>query len=247
MTLVESNEILLAGSRLGYQICVFAATLLGGWLIRRDSAVWPVPPGQRWRIMLVALSGALIGCALPAYVAGGIVEEMAWGDLLGPKTVLGGILGAFLCVALFKRLTSNHADTSDAFARGTIAMMAVGRIGCILQHCCYGKPSSWGIDLGDGLRRLPVQYMEALGLWLIFGLIAFLHQCNVFRGRRLFIVFALYGALRFGMEFGREQIAVVVLGLGFYQWLSLMVMLTGILQLAKRTRRPYHSRNLAND
>jgi len=237
----HSNEILTAGSRLGYQVCVIAAALIGGWLIRRDSAAWPVTPQQRWSIMIAAFIGAMIGCAIPAYYAGGIVENMALSVPIGPKTVLGGVLGAFLLVALFKRLTRNRADTSDAFARGAVAMMAVGRIGCILQHCCYGKPADWGTNFGDGILRVPVQYLEAFGLFGIFILIELLHRRNLWQGRRLFVFFALYGALRFGLEFWREQIAAVYLGVGFYQWLALTVMLVGLVQIAKRTFRPYQS------
>ncbi|NVO00072.1 MAG: prolipoprotein diacylglyceryl transferase, partial [Geobacteraceae bacterium] len=237
----HSYEILSAGSRLGYQVCVIAAALVGGWVIRRDSEAWDLPQRQRWSIMIAAFAGAMIGCAIPAYYAGGLVEDMAWSVPIGPKTVLGGVLGAFLLVALFKRLTKNHADTSDAFARGTIAMMAIGRIGCIMQHCCYGTPASWGIDLGDGIRRVPVQYFEAIGLFAIVALIMHLHRRNLYPGRRLFIIFSIYGALRFGLEFQREQIASVFLGIGFYQWLALTVMVVGIAQIAKRTFYPYHS------
>lgn len=233
----DVDLILSSGSRLGYQFCVSAAALLGGLLIRRDSMEWELAPRQRWSVLMVALLGALAGCAVPAYFAGGIVEEAAWAVAIAPKTVLGGVLGSFLLVALFKRLTRNRADTSDAFARGAVAMMAVGRIGCVFQHCCYGKPARWGIDLGDGVQRLPVQYLETLGLFAIFLLVHELHRRDLWRGRRLFIVFALYGALRFGMEFLREQIALVYFGIGFYQWLALVVMLVGVFQIAKRSRR----------
>jgi phosphatidylglycerol:prolipoprotein diacylglycerol transferase len=242
ITSQQSNAILLAGSRVGYQTCVIVASLLGGVLIRKDSMQWSVSPWQRGWIMLAAFAGAMLGCAIPAYYAGGLVGNMAGSALPGPKTVLGGILGAFLFVSLFKRVTRNHADTSDAFARGAIAMMAVGRIGCILQHCCYGKPAVWGMDFGDGVPRVPVQYMEALGLFAIFGLIWVLHLRNVWQGRRLFIIFTLYGALRFGLEFWREQVATVYGGIGFYQWLALVVMLVGMLQLTKRTYFLLHPR-----
>jgi len=86
---------------------------------------------------------------------------------------------------------------------------------------------------------VPVQYFEALGLFGIFLVIQQLHRRNLWRGRRLFVVFALYGALRFGLEFWREQIADAYGGLGFYQWLALTVMLVGVLQCAKRSWRPY--------
>ena len=229
----------MAGSRLGYQICVIAAALIGGYLIRCDSEGWAVSVQQRWSIMMVALAGALIGCAIPAYYAGGLVEELAWAVPMAPKTVLGGVLGSFVLVSIFKRLTRNHTDTSDAFARGASAMMAVGRIGCILQHCCYGKPADWGLDFGDGIPRVPVQYLEAAGLITIFALMQQLHRRDLWHGRRLFVLFALYGALRFALEFWREQIAGTFLGFGFYQWLALSVMLIGMLQIAKRTYRPY--------
>lgn len=233
----QSNEILLAGSRFGYQLCVMAAALLGGWLIRRDAAAWQLPPRQRWSILLAAFAGAMVGCAIPAYVAGGLVEKMAWSALVGPKTVLGGVLGAFVLVALFKRLSGNGADTSDAFARGTIAMMAIGRIGCILQHCCYGRAADWGMDFGDGVRRIPVQYLEAAILFTLFGLMEWLHRRDRWRGRRLFALFILYGGARFLLEFWREPIAATLLGLGFYQWLALTVLTVGIVQCAKRSVR----------
>ncbi|MEI6210642.1 MAG: prolipoprotein diacylglyceryl transferase family protein [bacterium] len=235
------NEILATGSRRGYQCCVVVAGLVGGWLIRQDSAAWAVSVRQRWSIMLVALGGALLGCALPAFFAGGMVEAQAWSGLVGPKTVLGGLLGSFLLVALFKRVTHNHLDTSDAFARGTVAILMIGRVGCVLQHCCYGRPSPWGLAVGAGPPRIPVQAMEALGLCGLLLLLQHLHLRARCRGRQLFVVFALYGALRFALEFWREPVAARYLGLGFYQWLALLLCLVGLAQIVIRTLQPNYS------
>lgn len=54
----------------------------------------------------------------------------------------------------------------DASAPGLLAGMAVGRVGCFLGGCCTGRPtaSRWGIwstDRRVGVRRIPVQLLEA--------------------------------------------------------------------------------------
>lgn len=237
MTVEQHITIISAGSRVAYQLCVVAAMLVGGWLIRRDARQWKLPIVQYWAIILVALSGALIGCTIPAFVAGGFVEEAAWTLPVTPKTIMGGVLFSFLAVAAFKQLLGNHYDTSDAFARGAILMMAIGRIGCIFQHCCYGKAAAWGFDFGDGIRRIPVQYMEAMGLFLIAYAIHYLHIHKLLPGRRLFLVFIAYGVLRFCMEFLREPIAGEFLGLGFYHWLAALIFFVGLFQFIKRSAR----------
>jgi phosphatidylglycerol:prolipoprotein diacylglycerol transferase len=40
--------------------------------------------------------------------------------------------------------------------------VAIGRIGCFLRGCCYGKPTSlpWGINFGDGILRIQLKYMS---------------------------------------------------------------------------------------
>ena len=42
--------------------------------------------------------------------------------------------------------------------------MTVGRVGCLLSGCCFGKPTTlpWGIDFGDGIARHPTQISELL-------------------------------------------------------------------------------------
>ena len=233
--LIHHHEILSAGSRLAYQLFVIIAMLVGGWFIRKDSASWQVASTQRWIILGIAFIGALTGSALPAFFSGGLVEDLAWTMPITPKTVMGGILTSFFFVVIYKRIAQIDFDTSDGFARGAIAMMAIGRIGCIFQHCCYGKEASWGLDFGDGLARIPVQYFEAIGLFGIFYFIQHLHEKNLFAGRRLFIVFALYGLMRFILEFGRAQVADSYFGIGFYQWIALLILFTGLWQIFHRT------------
>lgn len=237
----QYEAIIHSGSHVAYSAMVFLGMVLGGALIRHDSATWNITAVQRYSVLAVSLIGALIGCALPAYIAGDVIEKIALVSIISPKTILGGILGSFFAVAFYKKLTGLDYDTSDAFARGGCLMMAIGRIGCILQHCCFGiaVPPSYGIDFGDGVPRLPTQAIEAACLFGLFFYLNALHKQNKYPHKRLFILFVAYGVIRFMMEFLREQIAATYFGIGFYQYLALVVFAVGIFQILKRNRLTY--------
>jgi prolipoprotein diacylglyceryltransferase len=233
------NAILHSGNRSLYQLAVLSSMIVGGALIRYDSRNWPLSTPVRYTIITAAAIGSLVGCAIPAFFAGGYVGASASDYLLSPKTVLGGILCSFFAVALVKRILHVSYDTSDAFARGGCLMMAIGRLGCVAQHCCFGVPteSSLGVRLGDGVSRFPVQAIEASLMFLLFAGLHVCHRMNYFQNRRLFILFASYGFLRYWLEFLRENIASEWLGIGFYQWIALSLFVVGVYQIVVRTKR----------
>jgi prolipoprotein diacylglyceryltransferase len=231
-------QILRAGHPLVYTAFVGVAAVVGGALIRHDARVWRLGLIQRVGVLAAAFVGGLVGSALPAFVSGGLMQQQAERYLIGPKTILGGLLFSFLAVALFKKALGITAETSDAFARGACLMMAIGRLGCHAAHCCIGvaSESPFAQDFGDGVRRLPIQLVEAAILWTLFAGLCVLHQQRRFPDRRLFVFFAVYGTCRFILEFFRESVADRPAGLGFYQWLALLVAFVGVWQVAKRTR-----------
>src|SRR5437763_1011377 len=83
-------------------------------------------------------------------------------------------------VALFKRLAGIRYDTGDAIVRGTCLMMAVGRLGCIAAHCCFGIVVPWGVDCGDGRPRVPVQALEVAALFALLLVMNHLHRHDRF-------------------------------------------------------------------
>jgi phosphatidylglycerol:prolipoprotein diacylglycerol transferase len=238
MTDLEAHDLILAaGTAWIYMAAVAVAAIAGGVFVRHDSRDWPLPARARYQVLGVAALGSLVGCAIPAFFAGGTIGAVTSASLVAPKTILGGLLLGFLAVAGFKRLTRNTADTSDAFARGAILMMLIGRVGCMAQHCCYGDATTraWGMDFGDGIARVPVQYLEATGLLVLALGVQWLRATDRMRGRRLFLVFAAYGLMRSGLEELRAPIAEPWLGIGFYQWLALSLLGIGLYQVWKRS------------
>ena len=60
----------------------------------------------------------------------GVVEQWAYGN----RSVLGGLVGAWLGVHVAKRLVGYRLRTGDLFAPAVAMGMAVGRVGCLLTE-----------------------------------------------------------------------------------------------------------------
>jgi prolipoprotein diacylglyceryltransferase len=68
--------------------------------------------------------------------------------LYGNRSILSGLVGAYVGVLLAKKLTGYTQRTGDLFAPAVAAGMAVGRVGCLLTEL-PGTPTHlpWGIEL----------------------------------------------------------------------------------------------------
>lgn len=253
--MTDIAAILADGNAIGHRVCVLAAGLIGGWFIARDARAWPLSPLIRINLLLVTALGGMLGSALPGLFAGGAVggavqalaesqadSLVSFGTvaLLGPKSVIGGLLGGYVAIVLFKRLTRVDHDTSDAFARGMCLLMAVGRLGCVFQHCCFGcavptgTPPWYSVQQGDGVLRHPTQLLELVIQAAIVVVVFVLHARGALPHRRLFLVFLLYGSARFALEFLREPLGATWLGINLWQYLGLLMATIGAWQLVRR-------------
>ena len=88
---------------------------------------------------------------------------------------------------------------------------AIGRIGCFLAGCCYGKPTNlpWGVTfklsqiVEPNLRNVPlhpVQLYESFLLVILFLILYKVYKRINFDGKILCVYFMLYAIIRFTME-----------------------------------------------
>ena len=77
------------------------------------------------------------------------VLNIAQGGLVIFGAILGGTLGALIFMLRYKMPV---LQTFDALAPGVMLGIAIGRIGCLLNGCCFGSVSdvSWGIVFPAG-------------------------------------------------------------------------------------------------
>jgi phosphatidylglycerol:prolipoprotein diacylglycerol transferase len=136
-------------------------------------------------------------------------------------TIYGAILGATLAVWVYSRVSRfQFGYFADAVAPGIILAQAVGRVGCLLNGCCYGLPTSlpWGVVYTDpdsigynasflllpGTGLHPTQLYEIIYNLLVFGILVSLRRRLKPDGSLFLVYISLYSLWRFGIDFIRD-------------------------------------------
>jgi len=143
----------------------------------------------------------------------------------------GGFLGGTLAGVWFARRKKLSLRPLLDLAAPYIALgQSIGRIGCFLNGCCYGKPVAWGIYYPVHQARLyPTQLFECAGLFIIF-LILKKAQAKPHQAGFIFVFYLWLAAIeRFVVEFYRADHVTYWLGLSLAQYVALSVLVTGLI------------------
>lgn len=166
--------------------------------------------------VLAAVVGGVLGARI-FYVVGHWSEYSAHPDQIfkvnmdGLVFYGGLILGLALALVVGRFRKVRFWTTMDLAGLCVPLALAIGRIGCLMNGCCYGKVTTlpWGIGYPAASsiigHRHPTQLYE---LALDLALFAFIwwKKDDFARDGTAFWVFALgYGAIRFSMEFLRDH------------------------------------------
>jgi phosphatidylglycerol:prolipoprotein diacylglycerol transferase len=148
-----------------------------------------------------------IGAALGAWASGSLNTIRQAAPALS-HSIVGALVGAIVAVELYKALRGIRGSTGGVFVGSFATGAMIGRWGCFfagLPDRTYGVPTTlpWGVDLGDGVSRHPVQLYESLAMALFLALyVAALARRAPWATRRGFYVLCIwYGAQRFAWEF----------------------------------------------
>ncbi|MBQ7567386.1 prolipoprotein diacylglyceryl transferase [bacterium] len=157
----------------------------------------------------------------------------------GGIAIQGALLFGFTATALScKHYGIKMLNGMDVYMSPVLLGMAIGRIGCVMQGCCYGSPCSaslpWAITYPEALHiacvpRHPSQIYEALlDIALIF-LVNWVFRRASFYGQAFWTGIAGYGVVRFITEFFRECDSAPVLVLTLAQWAAVLFIVLGVL------------------
>ncbi len=200
------------GAHRYFDIAAWAVALGAGWIVTRWRLAEARKKFPRRSGYVVALG---VGAVFGAYLAG-TLPSLATGAGSLSHSVVGALAGAILAVELYKVANGITQSTGAVFVAPFVVGVAIGRWGCLfsgLADGTYGSPTSlpFGVDLGDGISRHPVQVYESLAM-LIF-LIAYLAglarraKWALAHGFHLMAIF--YGAERFIWEFLKPYPTVI--------------------------------------
>jgi len=189
-----------------YAVFVFLAFVVA-WRVRKvelsrlGHRKWP---GYHW-VLVGALVGAMVGAKLGMLMFEPTlrIDRMLSFDFTG-KTVVGGLIGGYLGVEIAKKCVGITQSTGDAFAVGVPLAQAVGRVGCLLNGCCYGTPfgGAWSMDLME-VSRHPTQIYESILLILLAGYLWAIRLRPAPAGHLFRRYIVGYALIRFTLEFFR--------------------------------------------
>lgn len=194
-----------------YGLMLAIAFLTGIWWVSREGKKEGISPDQVMDLGLWVLFAAVLGSRV-AYVLPHWNEFAAqpWTVLAvweGGLTFYGGVL---LAVSVgFWFIWKSHLPiwrTADLIAPAFAMGIAIGRIGCFLNGCCFGNPTvlPWGLSFpencpagyqwGETARLHPTQVYESLVGVVLFLILLWLRRTQRYEGF-LFWSFALLYAL----------------------------------------------------
>ncbi len=202
-----------------------------GW-IRYQSRKENLPRSKMLDLAFLMLVAAVVGSRF-AFIA---VEWEFFRDNPGEiyKVWEGGLVfygGLLACIPtawiFLKRNRLSFWKVADVFMPGVALGHGLGRVGCFLAGCCYGRqcdPRAWyavtfpGAPGGlapAGVALYPTQLIEAFAEFLIFLILALLSRKKAFDGQILLLYLIFYSLLRGLIEMlrGDETRGFVIGGL----------------------------------
>ncbi len=208
---------------------------------------------------LVGLVSSIIGAKL-LYL---IVElkyfiahpEEIIGTLRVAGVFYGGLLlGIPVCFWYIRKHKMGWWKTADNFAPSIALGQSIGRIGCLMAGCCYGKECHlpWAVTFTDPVAHKitnvplnvpvhPSQLYMSMGLMVLFAILMYMHKHKKFDGQIISSYLIFYGIDRFIMEFFRGDDRGFLFNhlLSTSQFISILSVLTGvvfIILLKKQTK-----------
>lgn len=202
-----------------------------------------------FKLCLPVLAFAALGSRLLSAVTLISVSNQSFGHnlLCGGAVFYGGLLGGAAGLLLMCR--ANHYEFlmfSDLFVTLLPVGHGIGRLGCYLNGCCYGRPFHGALAVAfvvDGVETtvFPTWFLETGFCFVLFLYFQLAHQNNAV-GNRTAIYCISYSIYRFHIEWMRgDEVRGQIGFLSSSQVISLCVLLLGFFVL--RASRKDHCGN----
>ncbi|MBF0619021.1 MAG: prolipoprotein diacylglyceryl transferase [Candidatus Omnitrophica bacterium] len=211
-----------------YGLFLAIAVIVSGSLMAREALKIGIPEETAYDLVFWVVLWGIIG-ARTFYVLLNVEYFMSApleiimlqkGGLAWQGSLIAGAISGVLYIRKKKLPVLPFLDVCAPF----IALgHAIGRIGCLLNGCCYGKPASWGLFFPVWEARLiPTQIFMSIGQLVIFCILRSMQARQVKAGQ-IFAWYLLLSAVeRFSIEFFRADHDVYA-GLSIFQYVSLAV------------------------
>ena len=145
-------------------------------------------------VYICGILGMLIGMKLPVLISYGLSSDF----IFNGKSYMGGVLGAFFGINLYKLLThQTQLSFGGRFVIPLSIAVGFGKIGCLFNGCCGGH------------FFIPIQLLESAFQFLMAGFLYLFYK----RTNRIDLLFPIYLLsyliMRFIVEFIRIEPRII--------------------------------------
>jgi phosphatidylglycerol:prolipoprotein diacylglycerol transferase len=242
-----------------YGVMIALAFLAGLWTATLRARHEKIPGEKIADVTLWLMMGGIAGARF-VYVTTYWREEFAdqpFKEVFmvqhGGLVYYGGFIGAALAGMIYIRWKKLSLwKTADVLAPSIALGSVFGRIGCLLNGCCYGRPTDlpWGLTFTNpqahelsgtplGIPLHPTEIYDALLNLALYGFLAWLFRRKKFDGQIFATYLICYAVTRSITEYFRGDYSDLHyhLGLTPAQWIGVPIFVTGLALAAILSRR----------
>jgi phosphatidylglycerol:prolipoprotein diacylglycerol transferase len=239
-----------------YGVMLVTGFLLGVWLAAVRAKKLGIETARILDLSFYVLIAGVIGAKIPlflkepSYYFGSFKAFLTL--LRSGGVILGGLIFAVATAVFYLRKHKLDSWTILDLAGPSIILgQAVGRIGCFLAGCCWGKVCDCtvavtftseaahqhtGVPLNVPMH--PTQLYSSFADFLIFFFLTWFYSRRAFKGQVFLLYGILYSVARFILEFFRGDMARITIGgpLSDAQYLCITGFLIGSFFYLKRRK-----------
>ena len=164
----------------------------------------------------------------------------------------GGLIASIVVGFIYLKKHHLHIwKYTDILAPALVLGQSIGRIGCLMAGCCYGKETAlpWAIVFTDAnslavldVPLHPTQIYASIGAFSIFGFLLWWRKRKSYQGQIFWMYIALYSIVRFMVDIFRgdqicETRAYFFNVLTFTQVLSIIFFFSALYMLLALKRK----------
>ena len=162
--------------------------------------------------------------------------------------IYGGILGALAAISVYSRRRHlNYMPKLDILFPSLALGQGIGRIGCLLAGCCYGRETTGWFAITfhssqfapNGVALIPTQILSSALDFLNYFVLSAIYRHSKKPGAVTACYLLFYSAGRFVLEFFRGDLIRGSVGaLSTSQFISLFVAALGAVLLWQALKKP---------
>ncbi len=196
-----------------FGIMMMLAFLAGLIIVRKRAPKYGLDAGKvsdmLFWVLILGILGARLAYILQEWDFYAKHPSELWTFKFAGLTSFGGVIAGILTMVVWSKVHKWPVRSLlDVIAPAALVGHAIGRVGCLLNGCCYGGQCSpglpWGIHVnGIEVPMHPAQIYDSLMVLAAFGFLLWIEKRHLMRGQLFALGLTLYSLSRFIYEFWR--------------------------------------------